>query len=246
MRFHDFSDDKLAEYERRIKRIKEKHPTTFYPSETPRRRLNFTMYLGDDKNAINMAAALGDTQLCQHIYRGNPEVIDAKYSENGDTPLMNAVQRKRLGTAEWLLQHGANILPNKKGYNPVLWACVKGYIPALNMFKHYGVDFNQPVVHWSWFGCPGDRHLPRKEIVYPIMLALRQPKTLQWLIDNGASIDVRYETGKSIRDNLEKHPERFVSECRKILLKKAAETPIPVQKSQKGFWASLGLGKTRA
>ena len=198
------------------------------------------------KSTLPYLAPLGDTKLCDRVFQTGMVDINAKDKE-GNTGLMNAVQRKRLGTAEWLLNHGAKILPNKRGWNPVLWACRQGCIPALNMFKHYGVDFNQPVVAWEWWGMKG-KHcryiLPKKIQVYPIMVALCQPKALQWLIDNGASIDVRYSDGKSLRDLLNKKGV-LRSEAYKILGKKAAQTPAPVQQPKPSFWKRLSFGQTK-
>lgn len=216
MRFYDYSDTKIAEYKRRIAQVKDAHPYTRYPSEQARTLLPFAMYLRD-KNAINMAAQLGDTKLCQYLYHENSDIVNTKYPGSGNTPLMNAVERKRLGTAEWLLQHGAKILPNKKGWNPVLLACHNGCIPALNMFKHYGVDFNQPFSRWEW-----KKGLPRKHLCYPIEIAIlsNQTKAVQWLFDHGVNVNDTMEKGYSVHQMLAAKPEYFTQEIKEIITKK--------------------------
>ena len=109
MRFYDFSPERKAEYRRRIERIKEKHPDTHFSSEAARELICAAMGIRYYRAAINMASELGDTRLCEEIYKENQiykkvhDVINVRYSSMKETPLMNAVQRKRLGTAEWLL-----------------------------------------------------------------------------------------------------------------------------------------------
>lgn len=168
------------------------------------------------KNTLPYLAPLGDTKLCDKVFQTGLVDINAK-DDKGNTGLMNAVERKRLGTAEWLLQHGAKILPNKAGWNPVLLACWQGCIPALNMFKHYGVDFTQPYTHWDWKGT-----LPIKRLYYPIEIAVlsNQTKAVQWLFDNGINVNDKIEKGYSVRQMLAAKPEYFTQEIKEIITKK--------------------------
>lgn len=254
MRFYDYSPEKLAEYKCHIKKAKERTPDLHEPSEAARECLPYAMGLRYYKGAINMAAELGDTKLCEYIYKENqiykkhPDVINARYGEGKWTPLMNAVARKRLGTAEWLLQHGAKILPNKSGWNPVLWACRDGCIPALNMFKHHGVDFNQPYPRWQW-----KKGLPRRHLYYPIEIALlaNQAKAVQWLFNNGVRVDDKSKKGCSIREMFLENPAYFTQEMRQILIEKIADESQQVNQSTPkhpkkcSFWQRLCIGRTK-
>ena len=144
------------------------------------------------------------------------------------------------------MTHGAKILPNKGSWNPVLWACYEGCIPALNMFKHHGVDFNQPYVRREW-----KKGLPKKCFYYPIEIAVcsdhpKAPKVVQWLLDNGVSIDNKKRKGFfSIREVFLQKPEVFSPEVRQILRIKVAQTPAPLQQPKISFWQRFSICRTK-
>lgn len=249
MRFYDFSSEKRKEYMRRIRAVKATHPGVKYPSEKYWNKVTYClsgtgiqhiknadeMGSNDDllgvrkwilsrnepnrdliKKTLPYLAPLGDTKLCDKVFQTGLVDIDAK-DDKGNTGLMNAVERKRLGTAEWLLQHGAKILPNKAGWNPVLLACWQGCIPALNMFKYYGVDFTLPFSRLEW-----KNGLPSKHLDYPIEIALlsNQTKVVEWLFNNGVSVNDKMEKGYSVRQMFAVKPEYFTQEIKEIVMKK--------------------------
>lgn len=271
--FDKLSPERQEEYWRRIRRVKEAHPDTYFPSYyhhimsevdmmaaksclTAQEAFNCAVwpfcfsgipasaqrYASD---ALLHAAALGDTEKCEFLYKELWADIDKKNSD-GETPLLKAVQRKRLGTAEWLLRCGAKISTDKKGWNPVLVACYEACIPALNMFKYHGVDFNQPYSEWRW-----EKGLPKKRLYYPIELAIfskhpKAPDAVQWLLDNGVSIDNKKERGYfSVRELFQENPESLSPEIRQILRTKIAQTPAPVQKSQRGSLSCLQQSRVK-
>ena len=188
--------------------------------------------------ALVHAAALGDVELCKTLHEKLGADVNMKDGKN--TALACAVERRRLPAARWLLEHGAKILPNKDGWNPVLWACFDACIPALNMFKHYGIDLNQPYSFWQM-----RKGIPHRIIFYPIEAAVcskhpNAPKTVQWLLDNGVSIDKTKGQRHSIREILISRPNFFHPEVRKILARKAAETPEPqAPVVQPTFWKRI-------
>ena len=284
MRFYDFPPERRAEYIRRIKEVKVAHPDIKYPSEKYWDMVTYCLAGSEIKHIKNLdemrentdlfelrkwilsakkpfpnlikstlpyLAPLGDTHLCDKVFQTGLVDIDAK-DTTGNTGLMNAVERKRLGTAEWLLQHGAKILPNKDGWNPVLLACYQGCIPALNMFKHHGVDFTQPYSKWEW-----KKAFPRKHLYYPIEIAVlsNQTKVVQWLFNNGVSVNDKLEKGYSVRQMLATKPEYFTQEIRQILIEKSLENPKKsveeiqknVKKTQprKTFWQHFSFGRTK-
>ncbi len=247
MRFYDFSPERTAEYMRRINRVIKAHPYDRYPSQFDRDFLCYAMRLNLTSTSMNMASRLGDTKLCEKIYSEKSNTINAK-DNKGNTPLMNAVQRKRLGTAEWLLQHGAKILPNKAGWNPVLLACWQGCIPALNMFKHYGMDFTQPYKHLEWKGS-----IPRQRLIFPIEIAVlsNQAKAVEWLFNNGVSVNDKMEKGYSVRQMLAAKPEYFTQEIKEIVMKKmfdeSQEAIQDIQKipQKRSFWQRISFGRIK-
>ena len=184
-------------------------------------------------DALIHAAALGRTKTCGMMLDDLKANINARDSK-GNTALFNAVRRKRLGTAAYLWEHGAKILPNKEGLNPVLWACYEGCVPALNMFQHYGVDFNQPYSWWVW-----KKGLPQKNIIYPIEAAVcsenpKAAKAVQWLLDRDVSIDHKREGKLSIREVMQVNPTVLIPEIRAVLSKKtqADSQIIPTPEQQ--------------
>lgn len=268
--FKKLSPERKKEYVQRIQRVKKAHPDTYFPSDYHRKMFTINIIGVDGMltiaehapwpcrsagipssaqklagDALIHAAALGDTEECEFLRKELWANLDRK-DRDGDTPLLNAVMRKRLGTAEWLLQHGARILPNKKGWNPILVACAEGCIPALNMFKYHGVDFNQPYPRWEW-----KRGFPKKHFRYPIEIAVfsnhpNAPKAVQWLLDNGVSIDNKKEKGFfSIREVFLQKPEVLTPEIRQVLRIKVAQTPAPLQQPKISFWQRLSFGRTK-
>ncbi len=270
MAYKDWSDERKAEYKRRVEKIMEAHPDTFYPSkyhETMKwvcLEAAIAMWQTDiayrcaifpfggwsekpspysrkfAEEALMHAAALGDKELCENIHKDFETDINAKTGTKRDTALLASVERKRLQATRWLLEHGAKILPNKDGWNPVLWACFDACIPALNMFKHYGIDLNQPYSFWQM-----RKGIPHRIIFYPIEAAVcskhpNAPKTVQWLLDNGVSIDKTKGRRHSIREILISRPNFFHPEVRKILARKATETPEPqAPVVQPTFWKRI-------
>ena len=164
---------------------------------------------------------MGNTKECDFLINSWFADIDTKDAD-GHTALFNAVKRKRLGTAEYLLKNGAKILPNRKGWNPVLWACHEGFIPALNMFKHYGVDFNKPYSRWFW-----KKGLPKKETIYPITVALLSNKasSVRWLLDNGISVNDQAGKDCTVRGLFEQNPKFFTQEIRQMMAEKMLSEP---------------------
>ncbi len=170
--YRDFANPKYKTYLDRVTKIKVAHPDKFYDSDYYHTMLAIDMigvkgmldihqacaqklwpFVGlsnvprDATNfateALCQAAALGDTEFCKDLYKDLYADFNGK-DEDGNNSLMYAIKRKRVGTAEWLYMQGAKILPNKYGWDPLLWAVHDGCLPALNMFYHRGVDFNQP------------------------------------------------------------------------------------------------------
>lgn len=241
------------EYDRRVEKIKKAHPGKFYPSEFHHKAraasrealmemVHFYEEHRDDAWPFRLptgpiqkmasfsllhSAALGDKVDCMRLWRYYGADVNVKDSR-GNNALMWAVGRNRLGVAEWLLARGAKISFNKKTGHPVLWACYKGCVPALNMFRYYGVDFNKPCARWVW-----KMGIPRKEFYYPIEIASLsdQPqaaKAVQWLVDHDVSIDNKKPGFLSIREELQALPDNFQPGIREILAQKAKETPLPL------------------
>lgn len=137
-------------------------------------RMNFL------KQAIlTNAAALGQTKLCQQIYdRSIKNLHWDKFDKH--SALFLAVKRKRLGTAEWLLQHGMTYKKEDIEDNPVLKACFDGNIPALKMFHRNGVDLSAPVAY------------KKSSHITPLDIALftNQPQITKTLLEMGANPDL--------------------------------------------------------
>ena len=262
MAYKDWSDERKAEYKRRIEKIKKANPDAFYPSSYHKTMKGvfllaaFAMWKEDlaykralfpfvcwsfkpyhrtrkfAQEALIHAAALGNKEVCKNIHKDFETDINAK-DKKGKTALMKSVERKRLQVAQWLLEKGAKILPRKDGWNPIFEACYKGCIPALNMFLYYGVDFNQPYSHWSW-----KKGIPHKEYHYPIEVALvsQHPnvaKTVQWLLDHGVSIDNNSKDRPSILTILKTNPDVFRPEIQEILTRASLQRSEPVQSVKK-------------
>ena len=250
--YNKLSSARQAEYRKRVERIQKKNPNITFPSDYHHQMLDMNL-MGIDAmiglkrvfpvmsvlcgcgitkkqyagQALTHAAALGDLELCQRLLEdGAP--VNMKNAE-GYTALMNTVKRKRLRVAEYLLAHGAKIMSEKNGWNPVLDACSTGCIPALNMFKHYGVDFNKTYVYRKK---SSKLRVSTRRVVSPLMVAcaFKQPKAVQFLLDNGADID-QVSLGWTIRDMVLQSPEVFDEATRHILLKKIQETPRPKSKT---------------
>ena len=250
----NWTTEQKKEYERRVTKIKQVHPDRFYPSEHHRTMVAIEglmvttlskFYQEFEKaawpfipwgtelpkgirqhieRALPHVAALGDKEACETL-RNNFKISINSKDDEGNTALLRAIERRRLGVAEWALSRGAKILPNKRGWNPVLLACYTGCVPALNMFQHYGIDLNQPYSYWVW-----DKKIPCKRFYYPIEVAVysnqpQAPKAVQWLIDHNVSIDNQKKGNFSIRETLQKKPELFQPEIREILVRKVTETP---------------------
>ena len=122
--------------------------------------------------------------------------------ERGYTPLHIAIQRKRLGTAEMLLQNGADAnLTNKKCFSPLLRACADGFDKAIPVFAKYQVDFNKKITYRNW----NKFYLGYKAYsVYPLTFAISadKPAVVKALLDHGACLDIPYAGGKTIREAL--------------------------------------------
>ena len=182
--------------------------------------------------ALVHAAALGDVELCETLHKDLGADVNTK--DGKDTALSCAVERRKLPAARWLLDHNAKIMSDRHGFNPVLSACVDGCVPVLNMFKYYGINFNTGYTCWAR---SKKLKLPEKVTLYPLVVAAccKQPKAVQFLIDNGADIDVPLfrRKGPTIRDLV--NSGKLDQETNAILAKKAAETPKP-QKTVKKSW----------
>lgn len=128
---------------------------------------------------LTNAAALGQTKLCQQIYeRSIKDFHWDKFDKH--SALFLAVKRKRLGTAEWLLQHGMTYKEKDIEDNPVLKACFDGNIPALKMFHRNGVDLSTPFAY------------KKSSHITPLDIALftNQPQTTKALLEMGANPDL--------------------------------------------------------
>ena len=183
--------------------------------------------------ALVHAAALGDVELCEKLHKELGADVNTKDGKN--TALACAVERRRLPAARWLLEHNAKIMSNRHELNPMLSACADGCVPVLNMFKHYGIDFNTGYTYWLR---SKRMKLPQRVTIYPLAVAAcqKQPKAVQFLIDNGASIDVPcFGRGTPTIRNLV-DTGKLDKETNLILAKKAAETPAP-QKVVKKSWS---------
>ncbi len=128
-------------------------------------------------DVLEHAAFLGDTKTCKYLH----EVLHGKISENA---YLQALERKRLGTAGYLWQH----LSATQRTQAVVLACMEGCMPALNMFKYHQVDFNEPYeeeerLHWY--------SKPLKRKIYPLEGACSQgqSKAIYFLIENGAKVN---------------------------------------------------------
>ena len=262
------SPEKKAEYRRRTEKVR-KNPNAHIPSEYHRNMMAiYETGAGEMQaisesvpwplrtscvsrsaqrmagNALPHAGALGNTKECDFLINSWYADVDTKDAD-GYTALFNAVRRKRLGTAEYLLKNGAKILPNKKGWNPVLWACREEFIPALNMFKHYGVDFNRPYAQWTW-----KKGLPKKEWIYPIKIALLSNKasSVRWLLDNGISVNDQAGKDCTVRGLFEQNPKFFTQEIQQMMAEKMLSEPektIPTRPKKKTFFQKLKTTKNR-
>ena len=257
MVYKDLSPERKAEYRRRIEKIKKAHPDKFYPSEyhsrivgayaiTMENMLRFykqfeaaawPFILWDEvpprvrkvaSLSLSHTAAMGDKGLCEALWTELGADVDFKDKE-GNTALLKAVERKRLGVAEWLLDRGAKISSNKSGWNPVLLACYMGCVPALNMFHHHGIDFNHPYTQWGW-----KKGIPYKKLCYPIQAAVfsdqpKAPQAVQWLIDHGVSIDTKGSAYASVRKVFQNNSPFLRPEIKEILMQTVNKTPVSKQ-----------------
>lgn len=178
--------------------------------------------------ALIEAAALGQTKTCGRMLGEGLEAnIDAQDSE-GCTALYHAIRRKRLGTASYLLDHGARVdIPNKHVLPPVLKACEDGCVPALNMFKHYKIDFNKG---YELIERGKNRFSrPTKRILYPLEVAFffKRTKAVRFLLDNGADVNLFNPSVGKYTVHLLAEEENFLDpETKEILTKKIRENPV--------------------
>jgi len=236
-----YTKEHMHAYRERVARFKQRHPEAKLPAIDRRDLLIVSMAISGYRNGMLLAAELGDIKtfeyICEERQAGRdgwekiPDIINVEGRTEKETPLLCAIERKRLGAAEWLLRHGAKV-GKDFAYNPVIIACDQGCIPALNMFKHYGVDFNQGYLHKTKKG---------KQVIYPLTVAMagNNPKVVQWLVDNGASIDVPL-FGKLTARDISKLPvpkEDMSPEIKEILVKQAAKTQVPTKPIS--FWKRL-------
>ena len=244
-----YTKEHMHAYRERVARFKQRHPEAKLPAIDRRDLVIASMVIRGYRNAMLLSAELGDIKtfeyICEEKQAGRhgwdkiPDIINVEGRTEKDTPLLCAIQRKRLGAAKWLLQRGARIVPTKGGWNAVFEACHQGSIPALNLLKRYGIDFNQGYVN---------KTNKDQKVFYPLSVAFadKNPKVVQWLLDNGASIDVPL-FGKLTARDVSKIPgseEAIGSEIKEMLVKKAAETPAPVKPVS--FWKRLANRRARA
>ena len=183
-------------------------------------------------DALIEAAALGNTKTCEAMLGEGLEAnINAQDSEKR-TALYHAIRRKRLGTASYLLDHGARVdIPNEHVLPPVLKACHDGCMPVLNMFKHHKIDFNRGYELIERGKTRFSR--PTKTILYPLEAAFfgKQAKVVRFLLDNGADVNI-FNPYAGIYTVHQMAKEADFSdfldpETKGILMQKLRENPVP-------------------
>lgn len=123
---------------------------------------------------------------------------DVNYQDSeGHTPLLNALDRKRLGMAEFLLQHGANPnMKNKRGWTPVIRSIYFSHPLSFPILKKYGADLDKPLYTFQW-----QTSFPffKREKYYPLTLACLTVDdkngrgVVKSLLKSGANPDISYE-----------------------------------------------------
>ena len=189
--------------------------------------------------ALIEAAALGQTKTCEAMLGEGFEANINTQDSDKRTALYHAIRRKRLGTASYLLEHGARVdIPNEHVLPPVLKACEDGCIPVLNMFKHHKIDFNKGY-ELIKRGKTRFSH-PKKCILYPLEVAFfgKQTKVVRWLLDNGADVNIFNPSVGKYTVRLLAEEENFLDpETKGILKSKIRPVPSvkPVPQQKPGF-----------
>lgn len=175
-------------------------------------------------DVMEHAAFLGDTDSCKFLH----EDLGGKVSEGA---YLQALDRKRLGTAGYLWQN----LSAAQRTQAVVLACMKGCMPALNMFKYHQADFNEPYeeeerLHWY--------SKPVKRKIYPLegACAQGQSKAIHFLIENGAKVGVCHG-GEHIRAMVFAKKPILDEETKKFLIQVMHKEGIPSANRVRG---SLG------
>jgi len=181
--------------------------------------------------ALVDAAALGQTNTCEMLLGPGFEANVNTKNRYGHSAFSYAFARKRLGTASFLISHGAQIRSaSKYAWHPVLKASHDGWIPALNMFKYHKMDFNKGYAVWEREKSKFAR--PQKYIMYPLEAAFlgKQSRAVRFLLDNGADVNVfNPSTGFYTIRALAKDSDSsaFLDvETKEILMKKIQESPV--------------------
>ena len=161
---------------------------------------------GCASRALIEVAKLGQVERGQGIIKDLH--ADVNYLDScGRTPLYYAIERKRLGMAEMLLQNGADSYrQGKDSLSPLNLACAMGFSQAIPLFMKYGVDINHPTPFKSW----RKFHLGYQTFqVYPLAVAVsqNQPKLTYMLLNNGARMDLKIHPDLTIREFMESNLE---------------------------------------
>ena len=182
--------------------------------------------------ALIEAAFLGQRKTCEMLLRPEFQADVNAQNRQGFSAFAAAYDRKRLGPASFLIDHGAEIRGDSKyTWHPVLKAAHDGWIPALNMFKYHKVDFNQGYEIWQHGKSRFSR--PKKYIVYPLEAAFlgEHSCSVRFLLDNGADVNLfnpsfcRYTIRSFANDP--KYSAFLDPETKEILMKKMRENPVP-------------------
>ncbi|CAI9115244.1 OLC1v1016097C1 [Oldenlandia corymbosa var. corymbosa] len=93
-------------------------------------------------NALHLAAAFGETEMCRHLIQNLKFEVDA-IDDSGGTPLFQAVLGDYRDTVNFLIGSGANVMKtNLKGLTPLHWAAEQGYTELVKLLISKGADSN--------------------------------------------------------------------------------------------------------
>lgn len=248
--FHELSPERQAEYNRRLKKIKENKAnfesiahrvllssgmrginvalrgSVYYEMKSKMGLAMFaTKPIVVGKKIPGAVSKMATDTMKHAAFLGDTDACRFLHEDVGgkvsEEAYLCALERKRLGTASYLWGH----LSDNQKTQAVVLACMEGCMPALNMFKYHMVDFNQP---YEWEERPRWFVKPLKRKIYPLegACAHGQSKAIQFLIENGAKVSA-CNGGRHIRAMVFAQESILDEETKELLIQTMNQESLP-------------------